>query len=117
MYNMRKTEDLFKQYASLLSEAGLELPDETVGNPDATDVTEQPELEPDATEDLTPEGEKYLTELLLKAFLHEPDESDAATAKELQAKLEEDPKAVAAAIGNLVEIGPEGGIKDELAEI
>lgn len=105
---MRKTEDLFKQYASLLTEAD---------DFDATDVEEQPDLEQDATQELTSEGERYLIELLVKAFLHEPDESDAATAKELQLDLDTDPKAVAAAISNLVEIGPEGGIKDDLAEI
>ena len=60
-------------------------------------------------------GEKYLTELLVKAFLHQPDESGAAAAKDLQAMVDEDPKAVAAAISNLVELG-EGEMKETLAQ-
>lgn len=107
---MRKTDHLFAKYSTFLTEADEDATD-------ATDITDMDLEVDDGVEDLTSEGEKYLVELLVKAFLHEPDESDAATAKELQTQLETDPKAVAATISNLVEIGPEGGIKDDLAQI
>lgn len=104
-----KTLDIFKKYEALYNEADEQF--------DATDIEEQPDVEPDPAAEMTPEGEKYLIDLLIKAFLHEPDDSGAAMAKELQLKVDDDPKAVAAAIANVVEIGPEGGIKDDLAEI
>lgn len=110
-----KTLELFKEYEELYTEEKLELSDDAAATPDATDIDEQPELEVDATEEMTSEGEKYLTELLVKAFMHEPDESGAATAKALQAQIEEDPKGVAAAISNMVELG-EGELKDTLAQ-
>lgn len=107
-----KTEKLFKYYASILNEAQLEVADAEA--PDATDVAEVPaDAMASETQELTPEGEKYLVELLLKAFLHVPGESDAAVAKELQAKVDEDAKGVASAISNLVEMG-EGDMKDVL---
>ena len=65
---------------------------------------------------MTSEGEKYLVELLVKAFLHAPDESGAATAKELQGMVNEDPKGVASAISNLVEMG-DGEMKETLASV
>ena len=108
-----KTLELFHQYDNLFNEEKLEL--DSLEAPDATDIDEQPEMEPNATEELTSEGEKYLVELLVKAFMHEPDESGAATAKELQSMIEEDPKGVASAISNLVEIGNEE-LKDTLAQ-
>ena len=84
------------------------------GAPDATDVAEVPaDAMASETQDLTPEGEKYLVELLLKAFLHVPGESDAAVAKELQSKIDEDAKGVASAISNLIEMG-EGDMKSVL---
>ena len=112
---MKKTEELFDKYAKLFTESQLEIGDTEA--PDATDVTEMPEdaLEAD-TDEMTSEGEKYLVELLVKAFLHEPDESGAATAKELQAQIDEDPKGVASAISNMVELG-EGEMKDTLAQV
>lgn len=111
---MKKTEELFSKYAKLFNEEKLEL--DTPETPDATDIAEMPEdaVEP-AGEEMTSEGEKYLVELLVKAFMHEPDESGAATAKELQSKIDEDPKAVAAAISNMVELGPED-MKETLAQ-
>lgn len=110
---MKKTEELFDKYAKLLNEAQLDVADAAA--PDATDVAEMPEDTLDPQEDeMTSEGEKYLVELLVKAFLHEPDESGAATAKELQAQIEEDPKGVASAISNLVELG-DGEMKETLA--
>ena len=97
---MKKTEELFNYYASILNE------EVDGGSPDATDVAEMPEdaLEPEE-DAMTSEGEKYLVGLLVKAFLHEPDESGDAVAKELQGMVDEDPKGVASAISNLVEIG------------
>ena len=111
---MNKTEKLFNKYAKLLNEEKLELDDPST--PDATDIAEMPEdaVEP-AADEMTAEGEKYLVELLVKAFLHEPDESGAATAKELQSMINEDPKGVASAISNMVEIG-EGEMKETLAQ-
>ena len=46
--------------------------------------------------------------------MHEPDESGAAVAKELQGQIDEDPKGVTAAISNMVELG-EGDMKETLA--
>ena len=105
---MKKTEELFNYYASILNE------EVDGGAPDATDIAEVPAEDLGAeTEEMTSEGEKYLVELMLKAFLHVPGESDAAVAKELQGQIEEDPKGVASAISNLVELG-EGEMKDTL---
>ena len=98
---MNKTLEIFKKF-------GLVEADEM----DATDTAEQPPGPAPAS--MTSEGEKYLVELLVKAFLHEPDESGAATAKALQAQIEEDPKGVASAISNLVELG-NGEMKETLA--
>jgi len=104
-----KTEKLFNYYASMLNE------NVEGGAPDATDVAEIPQDDLAAeTDELTSEGEKYLVELLVKAFLHEPDESGAATAKQLQGEIELDPKGVASAISNLVELG-NGEMKETLA--
>ena len=104
-----KTEKLFNYYTSILNE------EVDGGSPDATDVAEVPaEAMAAETDEMTSEGEKYLVELLVKAFLHEPDESGAATAKQLQAQIEEDPKGVASAISNLVELG-NGEMKETLA--
>lgn len=70
---------------------------------DATDVAEQPE----APAPLTAEGEKYLIDLLVKAFLHVPDESEGKIVKELQATmLDVNPKDVAEAIENMLELSP-----------
>ena len=102
-----KTEKLFKYYNFILENV-------EGGSPDATDVAEIPAADLDSpTEEMTSEGEKYLVELLLKAFLHVPGESDAAVAKDLQMKIDEDPKGVASAISNLVEMG-DGEMKDVL---
>ncbi len=104
-----KTERLFNYYTSIFNE------EVDGGSPDATDVAEVPaEAMAAETDEMTSEGEKYLVELLVKAFLHEPDESGAATAKALQAQIEEDPKGVASAISNLVELG-NGEMKETLA--
>ena len=110
---MKKTEELFDKYSKLFNEAQLDVADAAA--PDATDIAEMPAdaVEP-AGDEMTSEGEKYLVELLVKAFLHEPDESGAATAKQLQAQIEEDPKGVASAISNLVELG-NGEMKETLA--
>ena len=103
-----KTEKLFNYYASIFNE------NVEGGSPDATDIAEMPADALEAeTDEMTSEGERYLVELMLKAFLHVPGESDAAVAKELQSKIDEDPKGVASAISNLVELG-EGEMKDAL---
>ena len=104
-----KTERLFNYYTSIFNE------EVDGGSPDATDVAEVPaEAMAAETDEMTSEGEKYLVELLVKAFLHEPDESGAATAKQLQGEIELDPKGVASAISNLVELG-NGEMKETLA--
>jgi len=104
-----KTLNIFKKYESLYNE--------DIDNPDAADIAEIPadDLEPQV-DMMTSEGEKYLVELLVKAFLHAPDESGAATAKELQGMVNEDPKGVASAISNLVEMG-DGEMKETLAKV
>ncbi len=92
---MNKTLELFKKYG--LTEADeLEL--------DATDTAEQPPIQDPA--DMTPEGEKYLVSLLLKAFLHVPDDSEGRVAKELQGAFETmDVKDIAGQIENFLELG------------
>ncbi len=94
---MNKTLNLFKQYG--LNEADeLEM--------DATDIAEQPPVEDSAPENMTSEGEKYLVGLLLKAFLHVPDDSEGRIAKELQGQLEQmDAKDIAGQIENFLELG------------
>ena len=103
-----KTEKLFKYSNSILSE------DVEGGAPDATDVAEMPAdaMAPDPSE-MTSEGEKVIVELLVKAFLHEPPEDDAAIAKELEADINTDPKVVIAKIRNLLQMS-EGDMKDTL---
>ena len=109
MSNNMKTEELFKYYTSILNE------EVEGGSPDATDIAEMPQdaLTPDPAE-MTAEGEKVLCELLVQAFLHEPPSDDAAIAKELQADIDTDPKAVIAKIRNLLQMS-EGDMKETLA--
>jgi hypothetical protein len=90
---MTKTLNIFKKY-------GLVEADEM----DATDAAEQPPAP--APVSMTSEGEKYLVGLLIKAFLHVPDDSEGRIAKELQGQLENlDPKDIAGQIENFLEIG------------
>ena len=97
-----KTLNLINQHLKKLNEqAEGDMPIEA----DATDIAEQPE--PEAPAPLTAEGEKYLIDLLVKAFLHVPDESEGKIVKELQATmLEANPKDVAEAIENMLELSP-----------
>lgn len=105
-----KTLDIFKKYEALYNEADdLEL--NSPETPDATDIAEQP------PEPVSAEGEKFLADLLIKAFLHEPDDNGAQAAIDLESKVDENPKDVISTIKSMVVIGPEGGIKDNLAEI
>ena len=91
-----KTLNLIEQYKTLLEQdvEGME-------PVDATDVTEQPaDIAP-----LTTEGERYLVDLLVKAFLHVPDESEGKIVKELQATmLDVNPKDVAESIESMLEL-------------
>lgn len=103
-----KTLDIFKKYEALYNEAD-ELEFETP-DADATDIEEQPP----APESVSAEGEKYLADLLIKAFLHEPDENGAQAAIDLESIVDENPKEVIATIKNMVAIGPED-LKDTLA--
>jgi len=99
-----KTLDIFKKYEALYNE-------EIAPESDATDIAEQPP----APQSVSAEGEKFLADLLVKAFLHEPDASGAQTAVDLQAKVDENPKEVIETIGSLVKIGPVD-LKDTLAQ-
>lgn len=93
-----KTIDQINNYLKQLSEQADEVP------VDATDVTEQPAETPAP---LTAEGEKYLIDLLVKAFLHVPDESEGKIVKELQATmLDVNPKDVAESIESMLELSP-----------
>ena len=93
-----KTLKLIEQYKALLEQDA----EETGESIDATDVTEQPEEVPAP---LTAEGEKYLIDLLVKAFLHIPDESEGKIVKELQATLlDSNPKDVAESIESMLEL-------------
>jgi hypothetical protein len=99
-FNM-KTLELFKEYETLLKEA-----DEV--NVDATDISEQPPVEDADPVSMTSEGEKFLIRLLVKAFLHVPDDSEGRIAKELQGQFETmDAKDIASQIESFLEIGVE----------
>ena len=96
---MSKTLELFKEYETLLKEA-----DEL----DATDISEQPPVEDADPVSLTSEGETFLVRLLVKAFLHIPDDSEGRIAKELQGQFETmDAKDIASQIESFLEIGVE----------
>ena len=96
---MRKTTELFNKLSKLLNEA-----DEL----DATDISEQPPVENADPVSMTSEGEKFLVGLLIKAFLHVPDDSEGRIAKELQGQLETmDAKDIASQIESFLEIGVE----------
>ena len=94
-----KTEQLFEKYMKALIEQDEQEP------VDATDAAEQPPApEPEV---LTSEGERFLIELVIKAFLHKPDETEANIVKELQANiLKINPKSVLENIKNMLEISP-----------
>jgi len=97
-----KTEQLFEKYMKALIEQD-EL--DELEPVDATDVAEQPPAP--ETEVLTSEGEKFLIELVIKAFLHKPDETESNIVKELQANiLKDNPKSVLENIKNMLEISP-----------
>jgi len=101
-----KTLELFKEYENLFNEEGPELSLDDA--PDATDIAEQPPVEDTDQESMSPEGEKYLVGLLVKAFLHVPDDSEGRIAKELQGELENmDAKDIAGQIENFLELGKE----------
>jgi len=92
-----KTEQLFEKYMKALIEQ------DELEPVDATDAAEQPP----APEVLTSEGEKFLIELVIKAFLHKPDETEANIVKELQANVLRDrPKDVLENIKNMLAISP-----------
>ncbi len=96
-----KTLELFKEYETLVNEAG-EL------DVDATDISEQPPVDDADPVSMTSEGEKFLIRLLVKAFLHVPDDSEGRIAKELQGQFETmDPKDIASQIESFLEIGIE----------
>ena len=102
-----KTLDIFKKYEALYNEA--DEPD--LEAPDATDIAEQPP----APEPVSAEGEKFLADILIKAFLHEPDDSGSQTAVKLQAEVDDNPKGVIQSITSLVQTGAED-LKDTLAQ-
>lgn len=90
-----KTLKLIEQYKALLEQ------DADLEAVDATDVVEQPEV----PVTLTSEGERYLVDLLVKAFLHVPDESEGKIVKELQSTLlDSNPKDVAESIESMLEL-------------
>lgn len=101
---MKRTERLFEKYARLFENTD----DEQF---DATDIEEQPP----APESVSAEGEKYLADLLIKAFLHEPDDNGAQAAIDLESKVDENPKDVISTIKSMVVIGKEG-LKDTLSQ-
>jgi hypothetical protein len=79
---------------------------------DATDTAEQPPATPDP---LTVESEKVYADLIIKAFLAEPSDSDAIIARDLQPDVETDPKAVVAKLMGLMHMS-EGDMKDTLSQ-
>ena len=101
-----KTLNIFKKYEAIYNEA-----DEPEMEADATDVAEQPPT-PDP---VSAEGKIFLADLILKAFLHEPDASAAQTAVDLQSKVDEDPNNVISTIASIVQIGAED-LKDTLEQ-
>lgn len=96
-----KTLDLLTRYLKQFNEQD-ELDTELA---DATNIGEQPEAQ--IPPPLTPEGEKYLISIAIKAFLHQPDESESKIVKELQSTVFKDnPKDVIEHIENFLEISP-----------
>ncbi len=96
-----KTLDLLTRYLKQFNEQD-ELDTELA---DATNIGEQPEAQ--IPPPLTSEGEKYLINIAIKAFLHQPDESESKIVKELQSTVFEDnPKDVIEHIENFLEISP-----------
>jgi len=74
---------------------------------DATDVTTQPAPAPE-TLPLSSEGEKYLVDLLVKAFSHSPDAEELKIIDAInQEYKEQNPKEVAEAIEKLLAGGKE----------
>jgi len=104
-----KTLDIFKKYEALYNEADESELENLEA--DATDIEEQPP----APESVSAEGEKYLADLLIKAFLHEPDDNGAQAAIDLESKVDENPKDVISTIKSMVVIGKEG-LKDTLSQ-
>jgi len=104
-----KTLDIFKKYEALYNEADESELENLEA--DATDIEE----EPPAPESVSAEGEKYLADLLIKAFLHEPDDNGAQAAIDLESKVDENPKDVISTIKSMVVIGKEG-LKDTLSQ-
>lgn len=104
-----KTLDIFKKYEALYNEADESELENLEA--DATDIEEQPP----APESVSAEGEKYLADLLIKAFLHEPDDNGAQAAIDLESKVDENPKNVISTIKSMVVIGKEG-LKDTLSQ-
>ncbi|MDB4396020.1 hypothetical protein N9Z65_00215 [bacterium] len=105
-----KTLNIFKKYEAIYNEAD-ELEIDADATADATDVTEQPPT----PEPVSAEGKIFLADLILKAFLHEPDASAAQTAVDLQTKVDEDPNNVISTIASIVQIGEED-LKDTLEQ-
>ena len=95
-----KTLELFKTYTDQLLIEADEL--------DATDISEQPPIQPPTQ--MTSEGERVHVEVLLKAFLHEPDESDNSIALQLQRDIKdataEEVKGIMIDIIGLLKTGP-----------
>lgn len=99
-----KTLDLLTRYLKQFNEQD-ELDTELA---DATDIGEHLSRARKALSQLlTSEGEKYLINIAIKAFLHQPDESESKIVKELQSTVFEDnPKDVIEHIENFLEISP-----------
>jgi hypothetical protein len=95
-----KTLKLITQYLKQINEQ-----DGAPDMPDATDISEQPV--PETPIPLTSEGEKFLINLAVKAFLHIPDDSESKIVNELQSLILNDkPKEVIETIENFLEISP-----------
>jgi hypothetical protein len=97
-----KTLKLIDRYLHII-EQGEPLPVDAT--PDATDATTQPAPE---VQPMTSEGEKYLIDLLVKAFSHSPDAEELKIVDTInQEYKEQNPKEVAEAIEKLLAGGKE----------
>lgn len=99
-----KTLKLIDRYLHIL-EQGEPLPADATA--DATDVTTQPAPAPE-TLPLSSEGEKYLIDLLVKAFAHSPDAEELKIVDTInQQYKDQNPKEVAETIQKLLAGGTE----------
>lgn len=95
-----RTLKLIDEYLKIMEQAE-EVPDDSV---DQTDATEVVEPEPEVME-LTSEGEKYLTSLLIKAFAYVPSDEELKIVDGLNVSMRDtNPKEIVETIEKFLQI-------------